>query len=95
MRRIVCNFVLLSFALGLHASVPAVNNASKLQRAADVPFESRQTLKDSRPVIALTSSPADISFYDEFYPTSTARHEQPKTSMLHWVSSLIKKVIRR
>jgi hypothetical protein len=94
-RRLVCSFVLLSFALSLHASVPATNNTSSLRRAADVPFESRLTLNHSRPEIALTSSPADISFYDEFYPVSTAHTAQPKTSMLHWVSSLIKKVVRR
>jgi hypothetical protein len=87
--------MILTFALSLHASVPATNNISRLRRAADVPLESRQTLKDSRPDIVLTSSPADFSFYNEFYPASTGRHEQPKTSMLHWVSSLIKKVVRR
>jgi hypothetical protein len=95
MRRLVCNLVLLSFAMGLYASVPATNNTSSLRRAADVPFESHLILKDSRPEIALTSSPADISFYDEFYPVSTARPEQPKASRLHWFASLIKKVVRR
>ena len=42
----------------------------------------------------LTAAPADISFYDEFYPAASVRHEQPqqqKTSVLHWFGSLFKK----
>jgi hypothetical protein len=47
---------------------------------------------DSRPVLVLTAAPADVSFYEEFYPAATARHEQPqKTSLLHWFGNLIKK----
>jgi hypothetical protein len=46
----------------------------------------------SRPALVLTSAPADVSFYEEFYPAATARHEQPqKTSLLHWFGNLIKK----
>ncbi|HEX3585900.1 MAG TPA: hypothetical protein VH024_07885 [Candidatus Angelobacter sp.] len=49
-----------------------------------------------RPALLLTAAPADVSFYEEFYPAATARHhEQPKTGVLHWVSSLIKKAVRR
>jgi hypothetical protein len=40
----------------------------------------------------LTAAPADVSFYEEFYPAAAVRHEQPqKTSLLHWFGNLIKK----
>jgi len=44
-----------------------------------------------RPALGITDAPADISFYDEFYPLPIARQTQPKTGMFHWVGSLIKK----
>jgi hypothetical protein len=47
---------------------------------------------DSRPELVLTAAPADVSFYEEFYPAATAHHEQAqKTSLLHWFGNLIKK----
>jgi hypothetical protein len=53
----------------------------------------------SRPALVLTAAPADVSFYDEFYPAATVRHDQapqpPKTSVLHWFGNLIKKAVRR
>jgi len=53
----------------------------------------------SHPALVLTAAPADVSFYEEFYPAGTARHEQPpqepKTSVLHWFGNLIKKAVRR
>jgi hypothetical protein len=50
----------------------------------------------SRPALMLTAAPADVSFYEEFYPAATVRHEQPpKMSVLHWFGNLIKKAVRR
>lgn len=53
---------------------------------------------DSRPALVLTAAPADVSFYDEFYPAASARLDQTpqalqpqKTSVLHWFGNLIKK----
>lgn len=46
--------------------------------------------------LVLTAAPADVSFYEEFYPAAAVRHEQPqKTSVLHWFGNLIKKAVRR
>jgi hypothetical protein len=49
----------------------------------------------SRPALLLTAAPADVSFYEEFYPAATVRHDQapqpPKTSVLQWFGNLIKK----
>jgi hypothetical protein len=89
-RRLLCSLVLASCALGLHASVPALNSAAALNHHADARFES-----NGRPALALTAAPADISFYYEFYSAISARQEQPKTSVLHWFGSLIKKAVRR
>lgn len=56
----------------------------------------------NRPALVLTAAPADVSFYEEFYPAAMARQDQapqppqePKTSVLHWFGSLIKKAVRR
>jgi hypothetical protein len=53
----------------------------------------------SRPAVVLTAAPADVSFYEEFYPAATVRLDQapqpPKTSVLHWFGNLIKKAVRR
>jgi hypothetical protein len=57
-------------------------------RPTDVQFESS---REGRPAIELTASPADVSFYEEFYPLTTVRQEQPRTGVLHWFGSLIKK----
>jgi hypothetical protein len=49
----------------------------------------------SRPALMLTATPADVSFYEEFYPAVRVRHDQApqqqKTSLLHWFGNLIKK----
>lgn len=49
----------------------------------------------SHPALMLTAAPADVSFYEEFYPAATVRHDQapqpPKTSVLQWFGNLIKK----
>ncbi len=91
-RLFLCSLVLASFAFRLHASVPALNSPATPNRPADVQFES---LAHSRPAIELTAIPADVSFYEEFYPLTVVRPEQPKTSLLHWFGSLIKKAVRR
>jgi hypothetical protein len=44
-----------------------------------------------RPSLGITAAPVGISFYDEFYPVTSTRREQPKTGVLHWVGSMIKK----
>ena len=80
-------------ALSLHASVPASSHA---RVAGSLGGQTVQPVFDhSRPALVLTAAPADVSFYEEFYPAATARHEQapqpPKTSVLHWFGNLIKK----
>lgn len=90
--RVLCFCVLVSFALSLRASVPAPNGASALKRPANVQFEA---LKQTRPALTLTAAPADVSFYDEFYPSTAVRQDQPKASVLHWFGNLIKKAVRR
>jgi hypothetical protein len=89
-RRLLCCLVLASCALGLHASVPALNSAAVLNHRAEARFES-----NGRSALVLTAAPAAISFFDEFYPAISVRQEQPKTSVLHWFGSLIKKAVRR
>jgi len=91
-RRLLCSLVLSGFAFGLHASVPSLNKPATLNQASDVQFEA---LAQRHQPLALTATPADISFYDEFYSVVPARPEQPKTSVLHWFGSLIKKAVRR
>ncbi|HEY2116036.1 MAG TPA: hypothetical protein VGJ51_13150 [Candidatus Angelobacter sp.] len=93
-RRLVCCVALLSFALSLHASVPA-NRTSRAAYPSG--GQAVQPVFDhGRPALVLTAAPADVSFYEEFYPAATVRHEQPpKTSVLHWFGSLIKKAVRR
>jgi len=51
----------------------------------------------NRPALALTASPIDVSFYEEFYPSGAVRQEQqqPKAGVLHWIASVIKKAVRR
>jgi hypothetical protein len=87
-RRLLCFLVLASFAVGLHASVPSVNSPATLNRNANLQFESST---QGRPALGITAAPADVSFYDQFYPGTAVRQEQPKTGMLHWVGNLIKK----
>jgi hypothetical protein len=71
----------------LHASVPSANGPAPLNRTANPQFES--STKSSAP--GITAAPADVSFYDQFYPVRSSRQEQPKTGVLHWVGSMIKK----
>jgi hypothetical protein len=96
----------MGFALSLHASVPTANFAPGLKRAADVasgiPFEQPVTTH-GRPALALTASPADVSFYEEFYPAhgnlqsaqTPAQTAQTKTGALHWFAALFKKTVKR
>jgi hypothetical protein len=91
-RRLVCSLILVGFSLSLCASVPALNSRAASNRPADVQFEEPKQL---RPALTITAAPADTSFYEEFYPMTAARQEQPKTSVLHWFGSLIKKAVRR
>ena len=88
-RRLLCFLVISSFAIGLHASVPSVNSTdTRLAPSAKPRFESTM---QGRSGLDITAAPADDSFYDEFYSAIMARQAQPKTGMLHWMSSLIKK----
>lgn len=87
-RRLLCSLVLASFALSLHASVPALKSPATSNRPVDIQFES---LAQGRPALELTAAPADVSFYEEFYPLTVVRQEQPKTGVLHWFGSMIKK----
>jgi hypothetical protein len=90
-RRLFCFLVLTSFALSVRASVPRVSYpAGHISSAVGQPV-----FDHARPVLTLTAAPADVSFYEEFYPLTAIRHEQPKTSVLHWFGSLIKKAVRR
>ena len=89
-RRLLCSLALVSFALSLQASVPA-NITSRVAHPS-VGQTEQPVFDDSRPRLVLTAAPADVSFYEEFYPAATVRHEQPqKTSLLHWFGNLIKK----
>jgi hypothetical protein len=90
--------VCMGFALtlSLHASVPSVNSHSGLKRAVDVPFA---TPAFTQPALAFTARPADNSFYEEFYPATADGAEQqtlqqPKTGVLHKLTSLIKKAVK-
>jgi len=64
-----------------------VNGPATLNRSASLKFES--SMQISAP--GITAAPADISFYDEFFPATAASQAQPKTGMFHWVGNLIKK----
>jgi hypothetical protein len=87
-RRLVCILVVTGSTLGLHASVPSVNSPATLNRSANPQFESATQV---RPALVITAAPADVSFYNEFYPLNVVRQERPKAGMFHWVGSLIKK----
>lgn len=89
-RRLFCFLVLTSFTLSVHASVPRVSYAAGHTSSV----VGQPGLDHGRPVLTLTAAPADVSFYEEFYPL-TVRHEQSKTSVLHWFGNLIKKAVRR
>ena len=87
-RRLLCSLIFACLTLGLHASVPSVKSSATLNRSANPQFES---LYQSRPALTLTAAPADISFYDEFYPAIMTRQTPARTGVLHWVGNLIKK----
>ena len=91
-RRLLCCLVFASFALSLHASVPELKRPATLNRTSEVKFESST---QARPGLTITAAPAKASFYEEFYPSTSLRQEQPKTSVLHWFGNLIKKAVRR
>jgi hypothetical protein len=88
-RRLLCCLLVASFAVSLHASIPALNSSATSGRPANVQFVESST--HGRPALELTATPADVSFYEEFYPLIVVRQEQPKTGVLHWFGSLIKK----
>jgi hypothetical protein len=53
-------------------------------------------LDHGRPVVTLTATPADVSFYEEFYPANSLQQEQPpKPGMLHRFASAIKRTIQK
>lgn len=85
----------MSFALGLNASVPATNPNSGLKRAADIPFA---TPDKTLSISSITISPIDGSFYEEFYPATTddaaSQSSQPKSGVLHKLTSLFKKAVK-
>ena len=88
-RRLLSSLVIASFAISLRASVPSVNSsAARLNRSAQLKFES---MMQGRSALEITAASAGISFYEEFYPVTLDRREQPKTGVLHWMGSLIKK----
>jgi hypothetical protein len=88
-RRLFC-LALVGSALSLHASVPASSPSRVAHPSGGQTVQ--PVFSDSRPELVLTAAPADVSFYEEFYPAATARHEQAqKTSLLHWFGNLIKK----
>ena len=88
MRRLLCSLIVVGSTLGLHASVPSVNSPATLNRSANPQFESPMQHEQA---LGITAAPADVSFYNEFYPLTVVRQAQPKTGMFHWVGSLIKK----
>jgi hypothetical protein len=93
-RRLFCLALVLGFALSLHASVPASSPSRVAHPSGGQTVQ--PVFSDSCPELVLTAAPADVSFYEEFYPAATAHHEQPpKTSVLHWFGNLIKKAVRR
>jgi hypothetical protein len=87
-RRLLCSLILAGVAVSLHASVPSVNSPGTLNRSANPKFESSIQATTAP---GITAAPADVSFYDEFFPATSTRQEQPKTGVLHWFGSLIKK----
>jgi hypothetical protein len=90
----------MAFALSLHASVPTTNIGSGLKPPAEVTADlplAKSASTHGRAAIALTSSPADGSFYEEFYPSLPSENLQPdqtKTGVLHRFASLFKRTIK-
>jgi len=87
-RHLLCCLLVAGFSISLHASVPALKSSGVSNLPPDIQFEN---LAQGRPALELTATPADVSFYEEFYPLNEVRQEQPKTGVLHWFGSLIKK----
>ncbi len=87
--------VLFGFVLGLHASIPAANNVSRFDRPSDLQFEGLSSSNPSRLGPVLTATPADVSFYEQFYPSHVNHELRPRTDVLHKLASLIKKAVRR
>jgi hypothetical protein len=65
-----------------------VNRSAPLNHSATPQFE---TTTQANSTLGITAAPASFSFYDEYYPVRSSRPEQPKTGVLHWVGSIIKK----
>jgi hypothetical protein len=65
-----------------------VNRSAALNHSSKPQFEART---QNSSALAITATPAAFSFYEEFYPVKSSRQEQPKTGVLHWVGSIIKK----
>jgi hypothetical protein len=80
--------MVLGSTLSVYASVPSVSRPATLNHRASPQF---QSATQAHPGLVITASPADFSFYDEFYPVSVVRQTQSKPGMFHWVGSLIKK----
>lgn len=85
----------MSFALGMKASVPAANPNSGLKRAVNVPFATPDRTFSAS---TITASAADGSFFTEFYPAlsdgAASQSLQPKSGMLHKLTSLFKKAVK-
>jgi hypothetical protein len=87
-RRLLCIFVCLSFALSLYASVPPPKRP-----VAQTSF-AEPALPHPHSVQLLSGS--DVSYYEEFYPADARQPKaQQKSGILHRVASLIKKSTRK
>ena len=89
---IVSTIACLTFALSLHASVPAANTG--LKPTSDIPFKQLTASGHAPADSSLTSSPAHISFYEEFYPTVVVQPIPAKTGVLHRFASLLKRTVK-
>ena len=94
-RRIVSSLVFLAFAATLHASVPATVSPAKLNQSSGLRLDTLNS--QAKQNLALTAAPADRrSFYLEFYsPESLPAKAQPKSGLLHWFTSAVKKTAHR
>ena len=92
-RLLLCCVALLSFAVSLQASVPASGTSRVAHPSGGQTVQ--PVFDHSRPSLVLTAAPADVSFYEEFYPATAVRPDQAqqpqKTTLLHWFGNLIKK----
>jgi hypothetical protein len=97
-RRFIFSFACLSFALGLHASVPTATSSAKFSQSSANPTVDH----DLRPVqtrqrLPIFVAPADtVSFYVEFYGTDSAHAKAPrKPGLLHRLASAVKKTVQK